>query len=136
MEPFDINGGRHMNDVIESSAHKEIVDSTGTGTGTVKGNIVGILCYVGGIIAAIVLLLLEKDNKFVRFHAMQSIITTIAILVISMVIAFIPIIGLILWPIIWLLTTALFLFLAYKAYQEELFKVPVIGDFAAKQVRI
>lgn len=63
MEPFDINGGRHMNDVIESSAHKEIVDRTGT----VKGNIVGILCYVGGIIAAIVLLLLEKDNKFVRF---------------------------------------------------------------------
>lgn len=52
-----------------------------------------------------------------------------------MVIAFIPIIGLILWPIS-ATTTALFLFLAYKAYQEELFKVPVIGDFVAKQVRI
>jgi uncharacterized membrane protein len=123
-----------MNDVIESKTHTEITGSTGTGT--VKGNIAGILCYVGGIIAAIVLLLLEKDNKFVRFHAMQSIITIIAILVISMVVVFIPIIGLILWPIIWLLTIALFLFLAYKAYQEELFKVPVIGDFVAKQVGI
>lgn len=126
-----------MNDIIESNAHIDIASGTGTvSTGTVKGNIVGILCYIGGIITAIVLLLLEKDNKFVRFHAMQSIITIIAMLVISMIIVFIPIIGLILWPIIWLLTITLFLFLAYKAHQEELFKVPVIGDFVARHVGI
>ena len=105
-------------------------------TGVVKGNIVGILVYLGGILAAILLLLLEKDNKFVRFHAMQSAATFVAIFVLSMVILIIPIIGLVLSPLIWLAGFILYIFLMYKAYQGEAFKVPVLGDFVAKQVGI
>lgn len=52
-------------------------------TGVVKGNIVGILCYLGGILSALLLLMLEKDNKFVKFHAMQSIVTFVIVFVFS-----------------------------------------------------
>ncbi len=126
-----------MNDVIENKTPTEIIYSTGTvNTGTVKGNIVGILAYLGGILVAILLLLLEKDNKFVRFHAMQSAATFVAIFVFSMVIVIIPIIGWILSPLIWLSGFILYIFLMYKAYQGEVFKIPVLGDFVAKQVGI
>lgn len=56
-------------------------------------NIEGLLCYVLGFITGILFLVLEKDNKFVRFHAMQSIVTFLAFFVVSMVIGFIPILG-------------------------------------------
>ncbi len=102
-------------------------------TGIVKGNIVGILCYLGGILSAILLLLLEKENKFVRFHAMQSAITFVAFFVLSAILAIIPFIGWVLSPLIWLLGLAVFLFLMYKAYQGEKYKLPVIGDIAEKQ---
>jgi len=39
-------------------------------------NIEGLLCYVLGFITGILFLVLEKDNKFIRFHAMQSIVTS------------------------------------------------------------
>ena len=37
-------------------------------------NVAALLCYVGGWISGIVLLVLEQKNRFVRFHALQSII--------------------------------------------------------------
>jgi uncharacterized membrane protein len=109
-------------------------------------NIEGLLCYVLGWITGIVFLVLEKDNKFVRFHAMQSIATFLALSIISVVInmmgsAFlwgfsglwmifslinmlIGILGLILW-----------LILMFKAYQGEMYKLPIVGDFAEKQIK-
>lgn len=45
-------------------------------------NIEGLLCYVLGFLTGILFLVLEKDNKFVRFHAMQSIVTFLALFVI------------------------------------------------------
>ena len=129
-----------MNDVIESKTPTEIIDSTGTvNTGTVKGNIVGILAYLGGILTAILLLLLEKDNKFVRFHAMQSAITFVAIFVIASIVSMVASIVWVLFaliPLIWLSGFVLFLLLMHKAYKGEVFKIPVLGDFAAKQVGI
>ncbi|UCH50751.1 MAG: hypothetical protein JSV54_06970, partial [Chloroflexota bacterium] len=38
-------------------------------------NIAGLLCYVAGWISGIVFLVLERKNQFIRFHAMQSIVT-------------------------------------------------------------
>ncbi len=99
-------------------------------------NIEGLLCYVLGFITGILFLVLEKDNKFVRFHAMQSIATFLIIFVISMVIRFIPVIGWVLSPIIGLVALILWLLLMFKAYKGEKYKLPIAGDFAEKQVSI
>ena len=89
-----------------------------------------------GWLTGLVFLLLEKDNKFVRFHAVQSIVTFGAITVIQIILSFIPWIGWILGLIIWLLTLVLWIVLMVKAYQGQMWKVPIAGDIAAKQAGV
>ncbi len=96
-------------------------------------NVAGLLCYVLGWLTGLVFLLLEKDNKFVRFHAVQSIVTFGAITVIQIILMFIPWIGWILGIIVWLLTLVLWIVLMVKAYQGQMYKLPVAGEIASKQ---
>jgi uncharacterized membrane protein len=106
-------------------------------------NIAGALCYVLGFITGIIFLALTPHNRdrFVRFHAFQAIffsvawfviVTITAILYLALPWPFDPIIGLISWVVRlgFLLT---WLYLMYKAYNREMFKLPVIGDLAEKQ---
>ena len=97
-------------------------------------NIEGLLCFALGFITGIVFLVLEKENKFVRFHAMQSLATFLPLFVISMVIGIVPIIGPIISILITPLGLILWILLMYKAFRGERFKLPVVGDFAEKQI--
>lgn len=96
-------------------------------------NITGVLCYVLGFITGVAFLVLEKENKFVRFHAMQSLATFLGLFVVSQIIGMIPFVG----PIILILTTPvgliLWLLLMYKAFKGEIFKLPIVGKFAEEQ---
>ncbi len=98
-------------------------------------NIEGLLCYVLGFITGILFLILEKENRFVRFHAMQSTATFIIIFVVSIVFGMIPLIGGVISPLIGLLSLILWLLLMYKAFKGEKYKLPVVGDFAENQVK-
>ena len=97
-------------------------------------NIAGLLCYVLGWITGIIFLVLEKENKFVRFHAIQSLATFLTLFLIVTVIGWIPIIGWIISILITPLGLILWLLLMYKAYKGERFKLPIAGDFAEKQI--
>ena len=92
-------------------------------------NTTAALSYVLGWLTGIVILLLEKD-PFIRFHAMQSVITFGTLTILAMI----PFVGLVLSPLIMILSFVLWLVLIFKAYQGEEFKLPVIGDFAKKQL--
>ena len=67
-------------------------------------NVAGLLCYLAWWVTGIIFLIIEKENKFVRFHAWQSIFTFGAITIIQIILSFIPIIGWILGIIIWILS--------------------------------
>jgi uncharacterized membrane protein len=97
-------------------------------------NIEGLLCYVLGWITGIIFLLIEKENKFVRFHAMQSIVVFLALFVISLICSLIPILGWIVSILIFPISLILVIFLMYKAYKGEKYKLPYIGDFAEKHL--
>jgi len=89
------------------------------------------------VIIAIVFLIIEpmKNDKFIRFHAFQSIFYWIAVIVIFMLIGLVMPLSvwiLIYWPLR-LLSFILMIFLMFKAYNNEKFKLPVIGDLAEKQ---
>ena len=101
-------------------------------------NVAGLLCYVLGWITGLVFFLIEKDDDFVRFHAMQSIVffgaVTVAMIVLDLL-RMIPYI----WPLFVALESLLGLFafvmwiiLMIKAYQGERLKLPVTGDLAEK----
>lgn len=113
-----------------------------TGAG-LQPNVAGLLCYVAGIITGILFLALEPYNKdrFVRFHAFQSIFLFAAwicvLLVTAMADAILP------WGLGVLVAFfrfalgigvfALWIFSMFKAYNNEMFKIPVIGDIAEQQ---
>jgi uncharacterized membrane protein len=61
---------------------------------------------------------------------MQSTIIFLVLLVIGMIPFFGPVLSFIVSPIAFIL----WIVLMYKAYQGEMFKLPVIGDYAAKWV--
>lgn len=104
-----------------------------TSTG-IKPRVAALLSYLLGFITGIVFFLIEKENKFVRFHALQSIIVFGALFVIGWIIPFIPFVRIVLMPILVIGELALWIILMIKAYQGEKFKLPVIGDFAEKNI--
>ena len=97
-------------------------------------NVAGLLCYLAGWITGLIFFLIEKENRFVRFHAMQSIITFGSLTVIFMILGFIPFVGWMLMPILAILQLILWIVLMVKAYQGQLFKLPMIGDMAEKNI--
>ena len=99
-----------------------------------QANMAALLSYLLGFITGIIFYIVEKENKFVRFHAMQSMITFGALFVLQIVLGFIPVIGWILMPLVSIASLILWIILMIKAYQGEKFKLPIAGDIAEKQV--
>jgi uncharacterized membrane protein len=104
-------------------------------------NVAGALAYVT-IIPAIVFLVLEPFNRkrFVRFHSFQCIFFAIAwtiLWIIVSIIGHIPFLGwaaaVLLVPLMSLAGFVIWLILVLKAYQGQMFKLPIIGDMAEKQ---
>ncbi len=113
---------------------KEKLDLGSTSCG-MKAELAAALSYVLGFVTGIIFFIIEKKNKFVRFHAMQSIILFASILVLQVI--FIPI----LWiPVIgWLPLIAgfiLWIILLIKASQGVYFKLPGIGNIAEKNAAV
>jgi uncharacterized membrane protein len=100
----------------------------------VTENVEALLCYALGWVTGLVFLLLEQKNAFVRFHAMQSLATFLGLFIISLVIGFIPVLGILVNILIWPLSVVLWIVLMVKAYKGERYKLPVIGDFVEKQL--
>ena len=118
-----------------------------TGARPMASNVAGLIAYLAGFITGVIFLVIEpyKSDRFVRFHAFQSIFFSVAYLVIRMAwhmifgVLFLASWGL-MWPVIslsWVVVRlgffVLWLFLMFKAYNNERFMLPVIGDLAARQ---
>ena len=116
----------------------EQVDLGKSSTG-IDPKVAALLSYLAGIISGIVFYVIEKENKFVRFHAMQSIIVFGALLALHIV--NIAVLGMFLpWGLRGLVSAiinlgglALWIILMIKAYQGEYFKLPIAGDIAEKK---
>ena len=97
-------------------------------------NVAGLLCYVLGWVSGLVFILIERESKFVRFHALQSIyvfgVLTIAYIIFRWIP---PIIGFELVWLIRLLWIILLILLMVKAYQGKMYKLPWSGNLAEKR---
>lgn len=101
-----------------------------TSSGGLAPNVAGALSYLLGFVTGILFYLLSKD-KFVRFHAMQSIILFLGLTILNYILAFTIILAL-LTPIIGLISLILWILLMVKAYRNEKYKLPVVGNIAEK----
>ncbi len=89
-------------------------------------NVAGFLCYLFGFITGIVFLVVEKESRFVKFHAMQSTITFLGLFVIILLFGGIPVIG----ALIFIFTLILWLVLMIKALQGKRYLLPIVGKMA------
>ena len=116
----------------------QIPSSTG-----LASNVAGALSYVLGPITGIAFLVMEKQSRFVRFHAMQSTLVGVALIVFNVVINVvqavlvrIPFIGWLfalgLAMIIGLASLGLWLALMYQAYVGKEWELPIVGEHARK----
>jgi uncharacterized membrane protein len=115
------------------------------GVGALPERIAGALAYFS-FVPAIVFLLVDpyNRNRFVRFHSFQCLLAWLAGFVIGAALKFvkvalliIPFLGhllaLLISGLIALAAVVVWLVLVVKALQGEMFKLPVLGDFAEKQ---
>jgi len=105
-----------------------------TSTG-LDANVAAALSYLVGFVTGVLFLAIEKDNRFVRFHAMQSTVVFLAIVGIDILLQIVPILGALVVVFLVIPASAvLWLVLMYKAYQGEEFSLPVVGPFAAERI--
>ena len=111
-------------------------------------NVAAALSYLFGAFSGVVVLILERDNKFVRFHALQSTLWFLFLYVIGSVLNFvlnvftsIPLLGSVLGfflnPVIlvgWIILILTKLFLMIKAYNGATYKLPIVGDVVWGQI--
>lgn len=101
-------------------------------------NVAAAISYLGWWLTGLFFVISERHNRFVRFHALQS-ICVFAILslvwIILQAVFSIPIIGLVgcfLKPVLLFITLAIWLGLMAIAFLGKKIKIPVIGDFAER----
>jgi uncharacterized membrane protein len=97
-------------------------------------NVAGLLCYLLGWVTGIIFLLIDK-RPFVKFHAAQSIVVFGGLTLIRIALLFMHglvggILGWGLFSLISLLGLILWILLMVKAYQHELFRLPIAADIA------
>ncbi len=91
-------------------------------------NFAGALAYLLGFVTGFLFLFLEKENKFVRFHAIQSIITWVVFFVAYLILRMNTVLEILLLVagfVLWVM-------LIFTAYNGERFRLPIIGEMAEK----
>ena len=116
----------------------------GTASAGISSNVAAALSYF--FITGIIFLLIDqyKKDKFVRFHSFQAIAYGVVVMIFwiiwnNVLLATVFSFGFF-WSIASILSTLIslaifiyWLFLMYKAYSNETYKIPIIGDWALKQ---
>jgi uncharacterized membrane protein len=117
-------------------------------TAGIEENIAGLLCYIFGWVTGLIFLLIDK-RPFVKFHGAQSIalnITFVAVWILYVIFSFfltmitamlhfpIGFISFLLLPVIGLSFLAVWIFIMFKAYSHEKYKLPIIGNIVEKMV--
>jgi uncharacterized membrane protein len=133
------------------------MQDTGKSALGLDGNITALLGYIVWVIA-LISVIMEKDNRFVRFHAIQALLYHASFIVLFIVLVIVQaivtivfgvaaaaagtgggLIGIVLWlisAIIWMIIPIIMvvgiILAAIKAYQGEMYKLPIIGNMAEK----
>src|SRR5262245_37696356 len=110
----------------------------------VAPNVGGLLCYVPcciGLIFCVVAVIMEKENRFLRFHAFQGLLVHgvvivaffavwIITIVLSMIAGALGLLGTLLEVVVGLAGMGLLVFLMIKAFNGEEYSLPTLGDMA------
>jgi uncharacterized membrane protein len=114
-------------------------------------NIAALLSYVFGWVSGLIFFLIEKDSRLVRFHAMQSLLFNVLVGVLFTVLwvvlffvfmiarqvsdalsGLLAIVSTLIWAVLGIAVLIGWIMCLVKAFQNQYFKLPIIGNFAEK----
>jgi uncharacterized membrane protein len=98
--------------------------------GVSNARLLAIAAYLGGLMTGVIVLTVEKRDRFVRFHAMQSVVTFGTVLVAYLALTSLPVVGTLLVVPLRVGVVFLWLVLMLKAWSGESYKLPWAGDLA------
>ena len=105
-------------------------------------NLVAAISYLFGFITGIVILFIEKDDKYIRFHATQSVLVFGIIFAVNVIINiifapidFLGVVTTLLSTLISIVAVIVWAVSMYQAFSGRIFKWPVVGEFAEKRVK-
>lgn len=126
------------------------VQTTKSSTG-LDENIAALLSYIFGWLSGLIFFLIEKESRFVRFHAMQSLLLNVLFFVLFIVLWVVSIVAVVissqlpgalamlvnliatlLWIVLWVGLLVAWIMCLVKAVQKQYFKLPIIGNMAEK----
>jgi uncharacterized membrane protein len=132
------------------SYNQQIINQTSTFGFSPNG--ASLLAYIWIPVTSIIVLVTEKENRLVRFHAFQSLFLGLSLFVLTLVLSIvigiltlvggaispylgliISVISLLLWIVIAFAILGLWALCLLKAYKGQMYKIPVIGNLAEKQ---
>lgn len=131
--------------MVDTEDKEQDSPTTKTSTG-MDPNVAGLLCYLFGWVSGLIFYLIEKDDKKIRFHALQSILLSVATIaiwialgIVFSIVGFIPgisLVAIVVFPLFYAVlglgVMVIWIMLMVKAYQGEKWKLPIIGDIAEK----
>ncbi len=115
--------------------------NTGPTSTGLTANVAGLLAYVLGPFTGVLFLVIEKENRFVRYHAAQAVAVSLAIIalsiafsILSALLVVVPVLGwiiaLLAGVVFSLVTFVLWIVLMLRAFQGREWEVPMIGRLA------
>ncbi|HEY7348313.1 MAG TPA: DUF4870 domain-containing protein [Ktedonobacterales bacterium] len=93
----------------------------------IDANIAGALSYFW--IIGLIFFLIEKQNKFVRFHALQGLLYGVGFAILAFILGYLPYVW-VLGDLFWIAWIIGAIYAAVQAYNGKWFKLPVVGDMA------
>lgn len=99
-------------------------------------NIVAAICYIPvfSVVISLVILFVEKEDRFIRFHALQAFLISLIYYLAVFLFGGIPFFGGIISGLIFVLAIIIWLWGMLSAYRGQILKLPVIGNFVEKRV--
>lgn len=99
-------------------------------------NLVAAISYIPffAVIISLVIFLVEKDDKFVRFHALQSLIIAVSYYLALFIFGNVPLLGSFINTAVVVVALVIWIVSMVKAYQGQVFKWPIVGNFVEKKL--
>ncbi len=132
-----------MSESIEPAAPPPPDHDLGTSSTGLDPKVAAALAYLMGWLTGILFFLLERENRYVRFHAMQSIVGFGAICAAGMALGVLAVLSVFvadggvgffatLAQLVWVVGLIAWLICLFKAYSGERWKLPLAGDIAER----
>ena len=114
-------------------------------------NVASLLAYIAGWVTGLIFFLIEKSSRLVRFHAMQSILLNVLVIIVAIVVGIVisilvlilgqvsgalagiaSLLSMLFWVLFLLAVLLVWIWCLIKAYQGNMYKLPIIGEYAEK----